>query len=179
MKKRKLKHLAELFILLCITVFFVSCRNDDNGESTTNPDGDYLRAKIDGKPIAFKFLKCYQNTQQSITVTGGTGNIEQGEENTHIQLAIISAKNIETGTYELETTPTMVVTYGTAKPQNDGSIEQDNYTASTNSANPGDVFEIHIESFSGTHVTGTFGGIVVQEGKTVVISAGRFSLPVD
>ncbi|MEZ0451832.1 hypothetical protein ACR78Z_01270 [Sphingobacterium thalpophilum] len=169
------KVMKGIIITLMATVLY-SCSKDNDDTSPTSEN--YVQAKIDGKLVQFKLNSSHQNNANSISVVGNTADINKSNENTHIQLAIISEKAIEPMTYELEKTPTMVVTYGVIKKKTDGTMEQDNYVASTGSASLGDHFTVKIDKFAAGHVSGTFSGTVVGS-SVVTISEGKFSVPVD
>lgn len=175
---KTLKFILKLSLsVILISTVFTSCSKDNDKVDT--PSKDHVKAKINGKDVDFKLFNGHQNNELSISVTGSTADINTSNENTHIQLAIISNAQIKAGQYELESTPTMVITYGTIKKNSDGSLEQENWSATTGSANPNDVFEIKIDNYSKTHVSGTFGGKVVTGASVVTVSEGSFSVPIN
>ncbi|MDM1296685.1 hypothetical protein HX021_20575 [Sphingobacterium sp. N143] len=169
------KIIKGIIITLMATVLYACSKDEDD---TMPPTENYVQAKINGKLVQFKLNSSHQNNTNSISVVGNTADINNSNENTHIQLAIISAKAIEPTTYELEKTSTMVITYGVIKKKADGTMEQDNYVASTGSASAGDHFTVKVDKFAEGHVSGTFSGTVVGS-SVVTISEGKFSVPID
>lgn len=178
MKNSRLKSgFILLSALVTLSTLFIGCKKDGNGDGA-NGSG-YLRAKIDGKTVEFKFFSSSQNNDNSIAVRGNTGDINKGEDNTHIQIAVMDNEKIKIDTYELESTPTMVVTYGTVTHKSDGTSVQANFSATTGSSLSGDAFEVKIKSISKARVEGSFAGIVVATGKkNVVISEGEFAVDI-
>ncbi|ULT24417.1 hypothetical protein KUH03_36355 [Sphingobacterium sp. E70] len=69
-------------------------------------------------------------------------------------MSILDNETIKVDTYELESTPTMVITYGTVTHKSDGTSVQANYSATTGSSLSGDAFEVKIKSISKARVEG-------------------------
>ncbi len=151
-----------------------ACKKDDNGPGEL-PDGPFMRAKVDGKQTDFaSSIKAHRDVRNMVSVVGTIRDSKGNSEN--LQLAILDGPPVAPGTYNLDGgDATMVVIYSIYKVIS-GGTSQDNYTASTASAAPGDVFAIKITSINDKEVKGTFAG-KVSGAKLIEITDGEFSAP--